>query len=265
MKTPARSGFDLRSWRGLVLTLFVLTIAAVSPSQAGDGRALYADACASCHGMDGRGSPEGTAIDVPLPDFTDCGFNTREPDSDWSFVVNHGGTAMGLSSQMPAYADALTADEMAEVLAYMRQFCRDDRCPRGELNFRRAMFTSKAFPENEAVLVQRFSEDEDGGTAWTTQLQAEMRIGPRGQIELSVPFQIEDPNEGPTVGGIGDLALGYKHVLYANLPARTIASGSLELALPSGDRDRGLGDGTVKFEPSLHAGSAALAPIVLQG
>jgi hypothetical protein len=77
--------------------------------------------------------------------------------------------------------------------------------------------------------------------------------------------QVDAPDAGPTTGGIGDLGLSYKHVLYASLPHATIASAALELTLPSGDADRGRGDGTVAFEPSLLAGTAALAPVVLQG
>lgn len=229
-----------------------------------DGKTLYAEACASCHGLDGRGAAH-TAVRVPLPDFTDCGFNTREPNSDWAIVVAHGGPAMALSNQMPAFEGVLTAAETERVLDYVRSFCRDHRWPRGELNFRRPIFTTKAFPENEAVLTQRFTKGPGGDAHWQTQLIGETRVGPRGQIELTVPFEIDDPHGGPTEGGIGDLALSYQQVFFASLPHLSIAAASLELVLPSGDRNRGLGDGTVSFEPSLLAGTAALHPLVLQG
>jgi mono/diheme cytochrome c family protein len=229
-----------------------------------DGPTLYREACASCHGEDGRGA-EGTAVTVPLPDLTDCSFNTREPDSDWSHVVTHGGAAMGLSAQMPAFAGALTPDQTRRVLDHLRRFCTEERWPRGELNFRRPIFTTKAFPENETVAEQRFTKGPGGDAAWQTKLSVEGRIGARGQAELSLPFRIEDPRVGPTEGGVGDIAVSYKHVLYASFPHLSIASAQLELVLPSGDRDRGLGDGTVSFEPSLLAGTGRLHPIVLQG
>lgn len=228
-----------------------------------DARALYRQACASCHGFDGRGAT-GTAVQVPLPDFTDCSFNTREPDSDWSVVVAHGGPAAGLSSQMPAYADALSAAQIGHILDYIRAFCADPSWPRGELNFRRPIFTAKAFPENEVVLTHGFTKGPGSDEVWLTELEYERRIGPRGQAELTLPFPVDSPADGRTEGGIGDLAIGYKHVLVADLSRTTIASASLELALPSGDRERGLGDGTVKLEPSLHLG-AGLKPLVLQG
>lgn len=229
-----------------------------------DGAALYAEACAACHGDDGRGRADATGFDVPLPDFTDCSFTSREPASDWSFVVAHGGPAMGLSSQMPAFDGALTEEQVLRALDHVRAFCTDVRWPRGDLNFRRPIFTTKAFPENEAVVTQEFTKGPGSDAAWVTRLLYERRIGPRGQAEISLPFEIDDPAGGPTVGGVGDLALSYKHVLWTSLPHASIVSGSLEIVLPSGDRDRGLGDGTVKLEPSLLAGHQ-VGGVVLQG
>jgi mono/diheme cytochrome c family protein len=246
-----------------LLAAGVLLVHAAATAGEPGGEALYREACASCHGLDGRGA-SGTRIAVPLPDFSDCGFNTREPDSDWSIVVMDGGPAMGLSDQMPAFRDVLAAEQVAEILDYLRRFCREPSWPRGELNFRRPLFTSKAFPENEAVLAHRFTDGPGGDDAWLTELVYERRIGARGQAELTLPFPVEDAADAPAEGGIGDLAVGYKHVLYADLPRLTIAAASLELVVPSGDRDRGLGDGTMSVEPSLHGG-AGLGSVVLQG
>lgn len=228
-----------------------------------DGPALYREACASCHGADGRGAT-GTAVTVPLPDFTDCGFNTREPDSDWGYVVARGGAAAGLSPQMPAFTGALTPEETHRVLAYVRSFCTDGWWPRGELNFRRPIFTGKAFPEDEAVATQSFIKGPGSTANWVTELSIEQRIGARGQFELTLPIEVRDPSSGSTEAGVGDLSLNGQYVLYASLQHLTIVAASLELVLPSGDRDRGLGDGTVTFEPSLLAGTGLLDPIVLQ-
>jgi len=79
-------------------------------------------------------------------------------------------------------------------------------------------------------------------------------VGPRGQVELALPVTIRDLTDGATTGGVGDVTMAYKHVLYANGETLTIASAALNLVVPSGDRHRGLGDGTVRVEPSLLAG-----------
>ena len=54
------------------------------------GEQIFVAACATCHGMDGKGSPSAVVgFDLPLPnghdfpDFTDCATNTVEPLGDW--------------------------------------------------------------------------------------------------------------------------------------------------------------------------------------
>jgi len=224
---------------------------------------IYEDACASCHGIDGRGAPVGTAIDVPLPDFTDCNFITREGDGNWRYLLVHGGNGLGLSPQMPAFGDVLTPAQIDAALGYIRSFCHDSRWPRGELNFRRPLVTAKAYPEDEALLLPEFNKGH-GERDWVTELSVEHRVGARGQVEMGVPFAVHDVTGGATTGGIGDITLSYAQVLYASLPALTIAAAGLDLVLPSGDRARGLGEGTVNFKPSLLAGKD-FRPVVFQG
>jgi hypothetical protein len=212
--------------------------------------------------VDGRGAPDASAIKVPLPDFTHCQVSTREPDADWSALVAHGGPFLGMSMQMPAFGDALTPSEITAVLDHVRSFCKDPRWPRGELNFRRPVFVTKAFPEDEALIAFAF-ENATSERVYTTELSIERRLGSRGQVELALPLPAIEDKNGATVAGFGDLALAYKHVLYASLLHRSIVSLATDLVLPSGDRDRGLGDGTTTFEPALLTGHS-LAGVVLQ-
>ncbi len=229
-----------------------------------NARELYDGACASCHGSDGRGAPQGTAINVPLPDFTDCNFITREGDGNWVYLIAHGGEGLGLSPQMPAFADTLTDEQIHAVLDYIRSFCSDPSWPRGELNFRRPLVTTKAYPEDELLLIPEFTKGRNGERDWVTEVSLEHRVGPRGEVEIAVPFVVHDVTDGATTGGIGDLGLAYKQVLYADLPSLTIASVGLDLSVPTGDRDRHLGDGTVTFQPSLLAGKQ-IYNLVIQG
>jgi mono/diheme cytochrome c family protein len=248
------------------LTLAVVMLGALCARAAlatPDGKQLFEDACATCHGVDGKGAPTGSSITVPLPDFTDCNTVTREPDPDWSALAAHGGAFLGMSPQMPAFADVLTPDEIHAILDYIRSFCRDPSWPRGELNFRRPLLVTKAFPEDEAVFAPRFTQGT-GERAYDAEVSVEGRIGARGQIEVTMPLSLNDQTGGPTVGGIGDLGIAYKHVVYASLPARTIFSIATDLIVPSGDHDRGLGDGTTTFEPALLSGHGLPAGFVLQ-
>ncbi|HUI25958.1 MAG TPA: c-type cytochrome [Candidatus Kryptonia bacterium] len=235
------------------------TAALAEPS----GQQLYQDACASCHGVDGKGAPEGSSIAVPLPDFSDCNTVTREADADWGALATHGGAFLGMSPQMPAFGDVLAPDEIQTILDYIRGFCDDPSWPRGELNFPRPVFVTKAFPEDEAVVAPSFTQGT-GERSYDAEISVETRVGARGQVELSVPLSLIDPDHRATVGGFGDLAVAYKHVLYASLPHQTIFSIATDLVVPSGDRGRGLGDGTTTFEPAVLGGNRLPGGFVLQ-
>src|SRR5437773_5434747 len=196
--------------RSVAAALLLLLLAA--PAGGGPAPDLYEQACASCHGADGRGAPAGTAIAVPLPDFTDCVFATAETTANWVGLVREGGRFLGMSSQMPAFGDVLSDGEIRAVLTYVRGFCPEPGYPIGDLNYRRPVFVEKAFPENEAVATTAYDSARHS-RASTTELSVEQRIGRRGQVEVAVPSSVVD-RDGRTAG-VGDVGLGYKHVLVA--------------------------------------------------
>lgn len=236
------------------LSLLVLAAAgwASSDPRIPAGQAIYAQACAQCHGEDGRGNPEWESEVRPV-EFTDCG-TTAEPSEFWASIVRQGGGAHGLSSKMPGFEEAYTAEEMASVVAYLRTFCRKaDSYPPGDLNFRRLLKTGKAFPEAELVL--RLSDNFSGSSReGEIEMAYENRLGPRFQYEIEVPLRYASPDgEG---SGIGDLALSGKQVLHFDVARRQILSGGLAVSFPTGDEDKGLGADTWSFVPFLSYGKA---------
>jgi mono/diheme cytochrome c family protein len=242
---------------GSLVMLAVLAWGAVRMTQRDleEGQEIYTQACAACHGDDGRGQVTGLGFRVPLPDFTWCAFNSEEADRDWQTIVAEGGPAAGRSDIMPAFREAMTEDQIRQVVAYLRTFCRED-WPRGELNFPRLLVTEKAWPENEVLITGQTSrtpqKEQQTVLAWI----GETRVGPRGQFELSVPLQINDPRGGGPLAGIGDLEVGGKYVLYESLDRLVIVSGGLNVTLPTGSIRRGLGSGTTIVAPFLAAGKA---------
>lgn len=239
--------------RLLVLVPFLLLFATFSATAAGAGpapssdRAVYAVACAACHGMDGRGA----AVDFEeeLPDFSDCSFATREPDADWFGIAHSGGPTRAFSRMMPAFGKALSQRELQQALDHVRTFCPDRRWPRGELNLPRPLFTTKAFPEDEAVFTSTISTE--GPTRVANKIIYETRIGPTAQIEVIAPFSYRE-GAGSGVGseaGVGDVALAYKRALWHDLRRGSIFSAAAELILPTGDDEKGLGSGTTILEP----------------
>ncbi len=216
------------------------------------GKFLYEEytGCASCHGADGKGEVEGVTLDPPPPDLSDCSFNSREPRRDWAAVIARGGQARGLSMSMPAYGEVLTPAQIDTIIDYLKTFCADKSWPPGELNFRRPQITSKAFPENETLLIPTYTDGENSATV--AKMVYEKRMGRKGQWEVAVPFANES---GPSSArGIGDVELSVKYVFAQHQSALFILSGGLETALPTGESEIGIGTGTWKLAPFLAAG-----------
>jgi hypothetical protein len=217
-------------------------------AQAPEPRAVYTAACAACHGDDGRGRTSSQlGFDVPVPDFTDCDFAVREPDSDWYAIAHRGGPIRGFDRLMPAFGEALSQAELEAALLQIRAFCTDARWPRGELNLPRALFTEKAYPEDEAVITTTLVGV--GLDRVTHEFVWEQRFGPLNQIELKVPITRADLGapEG-WKSGTGDLGIGVKHTLRHSLERGAILAVGGELVLPTGDEAKGFGKGTSVLE-----------------
>jgi cytochrome c2 len=221
------------------------------PANVENGEKVYKGGCIACHGAEGKGAPNASTVFLrpdTFPDFTDCAGTTPEPDGNWKAAIVHGGPSRGLSQIMPAFGDLLTDDQINDVIAYMRGFCRNvHHYPLGELNLPRALVTEKAFPENEIVVSTAASAS--GAPAWTTDVIDERTIiDARTQLETDVPVNYADQNHNWTAG-FGDITLGVKRELFSSLRTGSILSVQGGFLLPTGDSKRGFGAGTTQFEP----------------
>jgi len=233
---------------------FLLLLSCTSTYAQAKGEDIYRAACATCHGADGKGSPRTTVgFDVALPDFTDCAFATAEADVDWQAVVHEGGRIRGLDRHMPAFGDALTTAQIQAAIAYIRHFCADASWPRGDLNFPRAFFTEKAFPENEIVYTSTVTRGDAPGVG--NLLVYERRFGARNQIEAVIPIDATRQDDKWHTG-IGDVAFAFRRTLLASHESGTIAAAGAEVAFPTGNDTRGLGNGYSVFEPFAMFGQA---------
>jgi len=258
MTSTPRSRFGAPAIAVPLLALLLLSAPLVAVSRQGPGaearkpEQVYRAACLNCHGPAGTGVPQPTlGFDLPVPDFTDCSFATREPDSDWLAVISDGGPARAFNKLMPAFRDALTPEEMEAALTHVRGFCADEAWPRGELNLPRPIVTEKAFPEDEAVITTAITPR--GGTSVANKLVYEKRIGPRSQVEIVLPYGFKDSGAG-WVNGIGDVAFGFKRSLFHDHRKGTIFSVTGEVVLPTGDEKDGFGKGYTVFEPFVTFG-----------
>jgi hypothetical protein len=218
------------------------------------GEQIYRAACVGCHGADGSGAAQTTVgFTVPLPDFTDCNFASREQRTDWAAVVRDGGPVRGFSRIMPAFRDALTPEEIQRVVAYLKSFCESRDWPQGEFNVPRPIVTEKAFPEDEAILTSSVATSGPGSVG--NALVIERRFGSRAQLDFAAPFSFMRRQPGGSwVGGIGDLSIGLKYTVLHNLRSGTILSGLGEVALPTGNASNGFGTGATVIEPSVLLG-----------
>jgi len=231
------------------VALFVsLTIPSASNAQSEKtGAETYQAACQACHGADGKGNPRSqVGFDTPLPDFSSCAFTTAEPLTEWISIVHLGGRARALDPAMPAFGEALSEDEIQRVVAYVRGFCQSKAWPDGNLNLPRPLVTAKAFPENEAVFTigvpTRDTDHVD------TQFEYERRLGPRSQYEVVVPLNAAKLG-GDWNRGLGDIGVGFKHVIFHDAGRGSILSGSVEMTFPTGKETEGLGNRLLIFEP----------------
>ncbi len=258
-------------WRFLALVVGTLAL----PAMAGDnipstGSGIYQAACASCHGADGRGAPASlVGFSTPVPDFTDCDFAAREPDSDWVGIAYEGGPSRGFSELMPAFQGVLTVDQVQLAVDYIRTFCTDDRWPRGELNLPRALITGKAYPEDEAVITTLIKTEGRGSVL--NKLVYEQRFGPRNQWEVVFPFGwleipdvIDDDGTTRWTSSVGDIAFALKRAVYHSAEKGTIVSVAGELIAPTGDDELGFGNGTWVFEPMVLWGQILPADFFFQ-
>ena len=226
------------------------------PSHDRTPAAVYRSACQGCHGPDGRGMPQSTtALPLAVPDFSDCNFAVREPDSDWLAIIHQGGPARGFDPLMPAFGEALTEEEQELALAHVRTFCGDRNAwPGGNLNLPRTLFTEKAFVEDEVVVTASIAAEGDPAIA--SKIVYEKRFFSKGQFELVVPLGFKKPEGGDWSMGLGDVILGWKQVLFHSLRSGSILAASGELILPVGDVGGGFAQGVTAFEPFVSFGQA---------
>lgn len=213
------------------------------------GQELYVAACAACHAPDGKGQPRSVLGFEPpptFPDFTDCAVASPEPDFIFQAVIHLGGRVRGESHIMPAFGDILTDDEIDRIVEYLRSFCAEPGWPRGDLNFPRAFFTEKAYPENETVFTVGVAPGHPHSVE--NRVDYEHRIGRRAQYEIGVPFNLQQGEGGKWTRGLGDVNLAYRHAVYDSVSRGSIAAVGGEVTLPTGKEAEGLGGGVTIFE-----------------
>ncbi len=114
-----------------LVNLVAAAIAAGAPSAfAADlaaARSNYSQLCAVCHGEAGHGNGPGPAKasrPAYLRDFTDCAGMAQFADSTLFKAIKEGGASVGLSKAMPPGKEIFDDNQIADLVAYVRGFCK---------------------------------------------------------------------------------------------------------------------------------------------
>jgi mono/diheme cytochrome c family protein len=85
---------------------------------AGKGRTLYLRYCRGCHGVDGQG--DGLVFMPHVNNLTRKGYIDLLPDAYIYTAIAKGGLAIGKSSYMPAWEEALSREQILDIIAHVR-------------------------------------------------------------------------------------------------------------------------------------------------
>jgi mono/diheme cytochrome c family protein len=116
--------------RGFAMFLIAscaVMFATIHPARAADvdeGKKLYGQFCASCHGQSGKGDgPAATALNPKPRDHTDKEYMSKLSDDDMLKVIKNGGASVGKSPLMPPWGASLKDDQIKDIIAYVRTLC----------------------------------------------------------------------------------------------------------------------------------------------
>ena len=117
----------------LIGTTLTLTLAMAGCSASGpvvepevltNGKELYIQHCASCHGANLEGQPDWQVPNadgiLPAPPHNREGHTSHHPDAQLLQIIAEGGIT--LNSAMPAFSETLSEEEMKAILAYIKSF-----------------------------------------------------------------------------------------------------------------------------------------------
>ena len=107
--------------RALAIAGVLLLVCPVAYADSERGRRIYRENCAPCHGASGRGDGVGSeSLPVRPADHTNRELMSSRSDAFLRDVIAKGGSAMNLSTFMPAWQGILKEEEIQDLVDYIR-------------------------------------------------------------------------------------------------------------------------------------------------
>jgi mono/diheme cytochrome c family protein len=86
---------------------------------------LFQELCSVCHGVDGKGDgPSARGLEPKPADFTNCKAMAKDSDEVLLKIIKGGGQSVGRSTVMPAWGDALSDQQIRELVKFIRGLCK---------------------------------------------------------------------------------------------------------------------------------------------
>ncbi len=85
------------------------------------GSIVFKTYCILCHGANGEGDGRASKIHDPKPANLTLSFLS---DAQKEIIIRNGGASVGRSAVMPAWGEHLTAEQITDVVAYLRKINR---------------------------------------------------------------------------------------------------------------------------------------------
>lgn len=110
----------------ILFALFLVPGITLAAGNAGKGKALYEQHCASCHGAGGKGDGPAAAALNPRPiSLADKSIMAKRKDTELFAVIQKGGGAIGKSPLMPPFGGALKgSEEIHDLVAFVRSLLK---------------------------------------------------------------------------------------------------------------------------------------------
>jgi mono/diheme cytochrome c family protein len=113
------------SMRVLSLLACVALVTATGQVSAGDaaaGETRFKQLCGTCHGPTGKGDgPAAPGLNPKPRDMSDAAWQSSVDDEYLTNIIQKGGAAIGKSPMMTPFGHALNAQQMKDVIAYIRK------------------------------------------------------------------------------------------------------------------------------------------------
>jgi mono/diheme cytochrome c family protein len=109
---------------GSLMVSWTMPVRADEPAP-GAAKENYERYCQKCHGEQGKGDGPGAAMLNPKPrDYTDCKVMQNKKDDELIKVITDGGESIGMSADMQPWGGTLSAEEIKQLVKYVRGFCK---------------------------------------------------------------------------------------------------------------------------------------------